>query len=332
MSITTVDHITINSASEYVANIPNLVGFQPTDSLVSVLVKSQRVVVTIRIDIPVDWVDFTEMLLRTADSLEADAVLLSVHTTTETANGLRLAESVRQLADTLTDNSIQVLEALLVTDELVKSLLNSLRMSEGYEIQITSGLFPACEMSVTDSQLTREQVVARYAPQESNQVPSQAFTEAAKKLSSDPKLRAENAWETLNEIVSQSQSSSNRNNDAVSRALLIMSVHDVRVRDYVLAKLAHTENSPLPLVDAIVETALRAPTEFRVKMAGMAAASLRAFNPSSIPASCLADLGQDDTLARLVRESLHAPIPPSAMRAVLVESLPLVLAQLEGNQ
>ena len=72
MSITTTQHISVRSASEYVAHVPTLVSFQPAESLVVVLLQCNHIVVTIQMNIPAIWNDVAEQIVSTAHQLEAD--------------------------------------------------------------------------------------------------------------------------------------------------------------------------------------------------------------------------------------------------------------------
>jgi hypothetical protein len=106
---------------------------------------------------------------------------------------------------------------------------------------------------------------------------------------------------------------------------------DVHVRDYILGHLvAHEDNKDL--VDAITDIALRSSTEVRPRMCGTAAAALAATQCSTVPARCLAELADSDSLGRLVMAGITAGFPPNSLGDIFRAALPTVMLQLEGKE
>ena len=177
-----------------------------------------------------------------------------------------------------------------------------------------------------DFQQTREDLVQRYQPKLDLATPAPIIESEAKHLISDLAERACQAWDAVQAIAD----SGTHENTVELRALIQLAVTDVRVRDFVMCQIV-MHPDPQPLLDVVVQTALRAPVSLRPRCAGMAAALLGALNPSTIPVSCMIELAEDDSLARLVASGIDIQMRPTAVRSVLVESFPLVMNKLQSH-
>jgi len=63
-------------------------------------------------------------------------------------------------------------------------------------------------------------------------------------------------------------------------------------------------------------------------MCGTAAAVLAATQCSTVPASCLAELAGNDSLANLVKEGIRGGFPPASLNEIFRDALPVVIRQL----
>jgi hypothetical protein len=320
LSTATQESISIHNPQDFAAAIPTLVGFQPRESIVTVLIKHGRVLVTVRVDIPETWAETQDYLVETVTSIDPDSVLLAL-CTSRGSGDLPHAPEVMGLTAGLAAAAAQVHDVLLIDGDRFWSYLCH---------EATCGnphgtvFEPGTDIGRLDALRTRQDLVAHFALRPDRTPPREAFQAAVKALKGCPREAAEAAWAAVQNLAGGSQ-------DETQRALVQLGLSGIIPRDYVLARIARHED-PQPLVDVLVDLALCSPDQIRSRLCGAAAALLAATQDSSLPATTLCSHAGDDSLAELVQRCVIIGTPPSNMRALLRDSLPLVLAQMEEPQ
>ena len=330
MSVVSNDRLKITSPAGVAAALPALVGFKPKESIVAVFLKEDRVIVCMRADIPDLWDEVAVQLEVVADRVDADALILTI-CCARGKGDLPFQDEVTLVLKDLASTRIVVNAAMLVDgaqywpfDLQSKSVASDACNDEGVFLDLeTSGL------GTDGFAASREDVCARYAFRQELQPTEDLVAQASQSMSDDPKEIASVAWESVCILAGRNGIEHEGFDLERLRAILMVAVTHVHVRDYVMGRIA-TDTTPVPLVEVVVETALRAPLDLRPKIAGMAAALLAAFNPSTVPASCLVELAGSDSLADLVRRSIGGAMPPTEIRDLLARCLPQASAQLEG--
>lgn len=324
MTNTDVHTYRITSPGQCAATLPALVGFTPEESLVAVFLSGDRVIVTSRMDLSEVTAFINEQFVSTAQRLEADAIVLATYT--DDASGYQeYWPVIKGLCTALDEAGISVRDALCISGNRFRSYLcqdASCCDPAGIEIPSDPAL---ADLAPDVTGHTRDDVVAEYQlfPE---QVPDAAlFEDAAANAPAEPLAQAERAWECLAQLAGTSSDDVRDGDVDELRAEFLVLTRNVHVRDSVIAQLASNEDTDDRLVDAIVAATLRAPADLLPRAAGMAAALLAAFKPSSIPATCLATIAGEDSLAQLVAHAVSRAVPPQVLRAMLTESLPLVM-------
>lgn len=332
MSISTVERVTLDSPAQFAASLPALVGFEPHESLVCTYLKDRSVVLTMRTDLPESWNGMADYVLNAGRRADATEVVIAVCTDAAGA-GQALQGDVRSLCGDLDGAGLSVRDVLLTSCGRYWSFLcesPECCPPEGNVIPEETWLVAARVGSgALSPAASREEVLARYAPNPEQAPPAELLAAAdTSGGSANPRERAERAWDAVQALALMRTSADVLPITNHLRSVVISSFDDVRARDYVLGWIANGDLEADPLVEALVGTALCAPEDRRARVAGAAAAALAAFGDSSLPAQCLADLAGDDSLAGLVRTALSAAVPPSEMRAILRESFTVTVDRL----
>ena len=304
------EQITIANPGEFAASIPSIMGFCPQDSLIVVFARQGRVIVTTRVDLDATWSVILETVSQAAIHVEADTALIAVYTA-PTGNEQPLQREISLLIKALGDLHVQVLEAIHIDADLWRSYL----ATDEYPGQLVD---PGLDLFGSGTVSNRRDDLAAAYARKRDEIPGKAaFKTAIKTLSADPLKRAEDAWAALNDLTSMELSDGEIQ---TQRAILQLSCLDDRCRDYVIGKVANTDD-PQPHIDTFTKTALASHDEALPKMAGAAAALLAAFRSSTIPASCMVELAGDDSLAHIVDRAIKTALPPWSYAEMLRESL-----------
>lgn len=309
--------LVLRSPGDVAASLGLLLGYQPTESLVVVLITDGQVVVSMRMDLPDDWAQAAEHVLRVAQQARAGSAILVACTARGTGIDLSHADDVAGLADQLDTGGIQLMDLLLVDGDRWWSYGCS-----------TPGCCPIEGTAVTPvgEELSRDDVLAGYRPLEP--LPAGVLAKAAEELPELPSARAEAALQAARRLAKALDAGSAGSAESATgsldrdAALVIVAVQDVHVRDYVGGMATFDD-----LAAALTHCALVAPAALRPRVAGLAAA-VHATGPSSLPAMAMCDLAAGEHLAALVRHSVGCGVPPEAIRAVLREALPDVVRLL----
>ncbi|MFZ2384122.1 MAG: DUF4192 family protein [Candidatus Nanopelagicales bacterium] len=77
--------VTVGSREEFAASLPSLIGFTPTGSVVAVLLDRNRVVISMRMDLPAVFSTVAPQVLAMARRLDADSTVLAIYAPSDQA-------------------------------------------------------------------------------------------------------------------------------------------------------------------------------------------------------------------------------------------------------
>lgn len=181
--------LVLRSPGDVAASLGLLLGYQPTESLVVVLMTDGQVVVSMRMDLPDDWAQAAEHVLRVAQQARAGSAILVVCTARGTGIDLSHADDVAGLADYLDTGGIQLLDLLLVDADRWWSYGCS-----------TPGCCPVegTAFTPTGQARTRDDLLAEYQPRQA--LPAAVLARAAEGLPELPSARAEAALQAARRL------------------------------------------------------------------------------------------------------------------------------------
>jgi hypothetical protein len=290
-----------------------------------------HVIVSMRLDLPDSLGEVAQYVASTGSNVGADEVILVVCTPRD-AGDLPHAAGIAAVMSACTDASVTVKDAMLVDDGRYWSYLcrnADCCPPEGTPIDPADNVLDAerAGLGLPVVAVSRDAVVQRYLPHP-DLAPSPEIRGAAESILLVPLgERAKQVWDDARMLAASPTVPEDHATDLM-RSRIQVAMEDVRVRDYVLAIIALTEDPADSLVDVIVQAALTAPVDLRPRVAGAAAFLLAAFGESSIATVCLLELAEGQSLAELVRVSVNSAVSPSAMREVLRSSMPIIEEQL----
>jgi len=313
MSLAQLSKAVLRSPAQVAASLPALMGFTPAESVVVIMTKSGEIEVTMRIDLPEDWVQAAHHISDTAARIGVDGAILAV--CAECVSGWRThSQGVSLCIELLTETGVYVTDALLIRGNRYWSFLGDDHASAG------SAFFPEDSPLPQPPEASREQVAARFAPRPA-QIPSQAVYSAAAGHLGGPCqescLRAREALQGL----SEHQRGGVRHGADLLRATVQLAVQSVTVRDWLLASIV-ADADQRALAEALADVALTATGDLAPRACGAAAAALAATCASTIPASCLIDRAGDDSLAQVTHQAISNGINPEQIRQMLAGALP----------
>jgi hypothetical protein len=324
----TSSSVMLRSPGALAAAIPSLVGFHPTDSLVAAFLAGGTVVVTMRLDIPAELAEVAEYVASTGVKVKADEVIV-VLCCPKLDDALPHGAGVDAVIAACEAEDLFVRDVLLIDQGRFWSYMcqnDACCPPEGTPIpanelleaeRVGQGLLASAE--------SREDLAGRYAPRP-ELAPRDAAAEAGARILEVPVAdRAERVWDAVRMLARRGAEDTDV--DGILRTRVSIAVQDVRVRDYVLGRMAEAD-APQPLLEALVRVALTAPEAEREPVAAMAAAALAALGESTVAVRCLLDLAGDQSLGQLVAACIQVPVPPTELRRLLVEAMPQVLEQL----
>jgi len=313
MSLAQLSKAVLRSPAQVAASLPALMGFRPAESVVVIMTKSGEIEVTMRIDLPDDWVQAAHHISDTAARIGVDGAVIAVCTEGESGWTTNI-QGVSRSIELLTETGVDVTDALLIRGNHYWSFLRDDHASPG------SVFFPEDSPLPQPLEESREQIAARYAPLHA-QIPSQAVYAAAEGYlggsCQETCLRAREALQGL----SEQQHGGVRHGGDLLRATVQLALQSVTVRDWLLASIVADENQRA-LAEALADVALSATGDLAPRACGAAAAALAATSASTIPASCLIDHAGDDSLAQVTHEAISNGINPEQIRHMLAGALP----------
>lgn len=321
--MTTLDIPTqrITSPAALVAMLPTLIGFTPEDSLVIVFLEDGRVIVTMRMDLDEASYSVNEYVVATATRVAANAALIATYISNP-GEAQVCTSLVTGITAALADAGVTVRDALSITGDRYRSYLCQDDRCCGREGNVVPDV----------ATVTRDEIVARFTAQPELSPGVESLELAAGEADPDLLIRGTQAWDAVQRLSTVDPSCPGSPDAELLRARVLVWCQHVHVRDFVLCSLAAVDTGPDALVDVVVQSALRAPEDLRPRMAGMAAALLAACEASSIPASCLADLAGEDSLAQLVSSSISRAVPPRVLREMFANGLDEVLRAIQATQ
>jgi hypothetical protein len=320
--------IKLRSPGALAAAIPSLVGFHPTDSLVAVFLAGGTVIVTMRIDVPLELSEVADYVASTGVKVKADEVIV-VLCCPKRGDELPHELGVDAVIAACEEADLLVRDVLLIDQGRYWSYMcqnDACCSPEGTPIPANELLeAERVGQGLLTSADSRAALIGRYAPHP-DLAPRDAAAEAGARILEVPVAeRAERVWDAVQMLARHGAEPTDV--DGILRTRVSIAVRDVRVRDYVLGRMAEADE-PQPLLDALVRVALTAPEADREPVAAMTAAALAALGESTVAVRCLLDLAGDQSLGQLVAACIQVPVPPSELRRLLVEAMPQVQGQL----
>lgn len=313
-SVATSQAMVLRSPSDIAQHLGTLVGHQPAESIVAVIMAEGQVAVTFRIDLPTeprDWIEVFSQVTTVAQRADVTDAILVVCTARGTSTSLPHAEHVADLREHLQAVGVMVRDSLLVDGDRWWSY----GCSDPHCCPTSGTWFtpvPAPSRST-----------ALEAFQPGTPLTATVLATAAGQQPQQRSARAEDALQAARRI--STALTTGQAPQVMDVAVVIVAVQDIHVRDY-LAAMGTFEPGDR-LAGAVTHAALHAPTGLRPRVAGLAAA-LHATGPSTLPVYAMVDLAEGQALAELVRVSISNAIPPDTIVDILRASLPQVVTHL----
>ena len=317
------DPICITSPGDFVAAIPVLLGFHPRESLVAVKVAdtSDRVVWTMRVDLDSPSAEVSRQLLDLAARTGGGRVLLATFAATPpTGPGL-----VEALLGDLQTAGVHVSDALLVSGGRFWSAMCSdpaCCPSEGRPVPDGTTVLEATRVAAGARAVagSRQELLDAYRLRPDLAPSPESFDRAAVLLTGSKWQRADTAKSLL---VGLDHPGALEADTAAAGLMLLL--QDVRVRDLTLAAVVCGPEPEGP-VDTLARVALRAPDDFRPRLAGAAAAALAATGANAVASWAMVEHAGDDSLALLIGEALHHCLEPSIIAETFSDAVAVMIA------
>jgi hypothetical protein len=321
----------LRSPGAFAAALPALVGFHPSQSLVAVYLGKGQVIVSMRLDLPEALEEVAQYVATTGTHVNADEVILAV-CTSKGIDDLPHREGIAAIITACANANVIVKDAMLIDDDRYWSYLCSdtdCCPPEGAPINADDCLLDAerVGLGLPVVAVSRDAVVERYLPRPELAPNPETRRDAESILLVPLGERAKQVWDDTRMLATNTSIAGDPVSDLL-RSRIQVAMEDVRVRDYVMASIALTDEPAETLVDVIAQAALTAPEDLRPRVAGAAAFLLAAFGESSIATVCLLELAEGQSLAELVTVSVNSAVSPTAMRDVLRSSMPIIEEQL----
>lgn len=317
MSLAQLSKEVLRSPAQVAASIPALIGFTPTESIVIVMIESNVITVSMRIDIPADWAKSAEQITDTASRIGVDSVVVTICSELPSAweahrNGILMT------VETLRVAHVEVIDALLIQENRYWSYLCDDDSAQG------AVFFPEDSPLPAPKRMLRKDLADRYALRR-DETPSAAASKAAQALLIGSVLQqAELAMEAL-EALSRAEGMCHGRD--LRQSVVQVAVQNLTIRDWILTEVLEDSNCH-DLVDAVTDAALTACDALRPRIAGLAAALLSATGSSTIPASCLIEHADQDSLAELINRAICHGVSPSEIRETFISAAPFIQNQL----
>lgn len=322
MSLAQLSKAVLRSPAQVAASLSPLIGFTPTESIVVIMTKSGIVEVTMRIDLPEDWSDAADHIATTAQWIGVDGAVIAVCTDSATAWD-DITADIHHVIARLGDVGIKASDAILVQDNRYWSLLHDDEGAQG------AVWFPEDSPLPQPAEVTREEVSSRYLPRPDLAPSEAAYAAAQRHLRGSRREQAQRALEALTRLSEASSDQPCHGSDFL-RAIVQIAVQDFAARDWLLGTVVTAKNHR-ELVQSLTDSALAAAPRLRARACGAAAAALAATTASTVPASCMATLAEDDSLGELVNRAISSGIHPDEIRETFISALPKATIQIESE-
>lgn len=329
------DHptITLNSPDDLLREVPALLGFVPQQSLVAVLLDRSTLRCTLRWDLEHDLTEQAIRLIGVAHRAEADGAILAIYA--EIPHEPFLALAMNRAADLLEEQGIAVHDLLWVSQGRWGSYLCAQPTccpEDGRPLPVTT---PHLEVvRVADGRpavaTSREAVHAALEVQPEPE-DSSAYRWATEALLDRPKGEvADLAVRALSRLcTSEPPAPRDSTQVATSRALLVLAVQDIAVRDFVIGSIAADCEDVGAAAEAVTQAALCAPERLRAAMAATAMAVVALDGQSSVALWRMHELAEGQSLAALLAAAVEAGFPPHEVRDLFASTLADVRGQLD---
>ena len=314
-----MSNVRVTSPAELVAAVPALLGFHPTESLVGLWTNEKtQLVCSIRFDLAMPEPMMARTLLDLIRRQEPDGRLTLVVYPPDRA----LPTAVEDLMDRFTRLEVPLLDVLLVADDRWWSMLcadPTCCPPEG--TALLTSISPVEVSRVTDGAPavadSRDEAEARYRLRPDEQPTQLQLRHGAALVTGDIWKRAAVAIDVLVQLSSTSI------DVPADQAAVMHLLQDVQVRDITLATIIDRKDRE-SLVAALIDVALRTPTELRPRIAGAASAASAALGDSSVRTWAMVDLAEDDSLADLVAQAMVSMVNPRELRRIFSDAVEMM--------
>jgi len=333
--------LTLRSPADLLSELPGLLGYHPSDSLVIVYTKARSLRCVLRMDLTDLGPEAAIRIISVAHRADADtvhAVVYSPSVGDEKPHATQV-ESLRELLD---EAGVHIADVLLVSGDRYWSYLctdasccppEGRPVPEGTPV-LEAERVRAGQLAIADS---REAAAAAYGLRPDLEPSPEALRTAEILLNRSERDRgrvAVQAVRTLVRLQEDGQLGRGWVDDELDegfRAALMLLIQDIQVRDLLLGTLATERGCLSGPVEALIRTALSSPADLRPRVAATAAALLAAHGDNPVGLWSMVDLSEDESLAALVRAGMEQGLPPQVVRDTFSEALPLVLERATAS-
>ena len=338
---TTSSTLTLRSPADLLSELPGLLGYHPSDSLVVVFSQDRTLRCVLRVDLSDLGPEAAIRIGSVAHQAEADTVHAVVYAPTTSEPKPHQAD-VDSLTDLLDEAGAHVADVLLAAHGRYWSFLcadagccppEGRPVPEGTPV-LEAERVRAGHLAVADS---REAAAAAYELRPDLEPSSEALRTAQILLNRSVQDRGRVAVEAVRTLVRLQDDGQlglgwvDDELDEGFRAALMLLIQDIQVRDLVLGTLAAEPGCLSGPVEALIRTALSAPADLRPRVAASASALLAAHGDNPVGLWSMVDLAEDESLAALVRAGMEQGLPPQVVRDTFSEALPLVLERATAS-
>jgi len=314
--------IILRDSRQIAASLKPLLGFNPSDSFVIILTRSGVVQVTMRSDLPDDWCSAASFVVSTAKRIGVDGAVLAVYLESR-QDDQKVRARINEVAAELEITGIQVVDALLIKSGRYWSLFD-----DGIGAQGALWL-PEDSPLPQPSGMSRDELVARYAVRAELTPPNAVYAIAKQHLLGGRHAQVGRVLEALLHL-SNFRNGQHCHASDLLHAIVHVAVQDSGIRDFLLGALVRVDNRQ-QLAEVLAEVALTATPDLQPRICGLAAAALAATSASTVPASCLASLAEDDALGQLVSNAISSGIHPEAIRRAFIDAQPPTQNPIENE-
>ena len=330
--------LVLRNPADLLVELPAVLGFVPTESLVVLLVRGNDLRCTLRFDLLPDLTEAAIRAIAVAHRADADGALLALYTQNAGAPEHPFATEVETVIGLLEEQGIDVRDALLVDGDRWWSYCcedPGCCPPEGRPVPRRVAVLEADRAFRGRRPVAANRADAVTAFQLQQPLSREALRAAQETLgcyrSLDTAKFAFAALETLVRALTTASEDASDAQDDELRAIVALAVQDVHVRDYLLGRAIGTWTDLAAPCDALVTVALRSPDRLRSATAAAAMALLAADGTGSVGIRALAQHAAGSSLADLVISSMDAGLPPEDLREVLTVALPDVEQHLRDR-
>ena len=340
-SNTSTPTMTLSGPDDLVAELPGVLGYHPTESLVAVLTQDRTMRCVLRIDLGDFDEEIAERILMVANRAEADTVFAVVYSE---FNGPEMPHQgqIEDMRDVLDESGLALVDVLLVDRGRYWSYLcedPGCCPPEGRSLRGGTPILEAerVRQGLPAVAATRRAAASAYRVRP-DIAPTRAALDAAQLLLARPlesRCRvAVEAVRSLAQLLAEGQLGLDPVDDQLDdtlRAALVTLIQDIQVRDLVLGTLAAAPGDLDESVEVFIRAAISAPDYLRPRVAGTAAALLAADGSNPVALWAMVDLAEDESLAALVRTGVEQGFPPDLVRETFAEALPMVRERIAAT-